>query len=169
MENIIKIHLKEKEDYTNKYNEDILSYQLSNYILEETKGIDTKQKIKFIVLADFEMSKQEKEKLVDMIRNNFGADISEIIHLAKKQRITYYIILAISIILIIIYSLLKIKILAQFILIFGWVLLGEAICNFLYKGIDNKHKITRRKQIINAKVIFEENNNEATEKEIQSL
>lgn len=155
MENIIKIHLKEKDDYKNTYNEEILSYQLSNYILEELKGTDTKQKIKFSISSDFEMSDQEKNDLVDMIRNNFGADISEILNLAKKQRMTHYLILFIAIILIIIYSLLKIKLLAQFILILGWVLLGEAICNFLYKGMDNHHKISRRKQIVNAKVIFE--------------
>lgn len=46
MEKIINIHIKEKEDYVNKYNNSILSYQLSNYILEETKGIDIKQKNK---------------------------------------------------------------------------------------------------------------------------
>lgn len=155
MENIIKIHLKEREDYTNKYNEKILSYQLSNYILEETKGINTKEKIKFIITSDFKLSEIEKNDLVDMIRNNFGADISEIINFAKKQRMIYYLLLFISIILIVIYSLLEIRLLAQFILILGWVLLGEAICNFLYKGIENNHKISRRKQIVNAKVFFE--------------
>jgi len=155
MENIIKIHLNEKDDYKNKYNENILSYRLSNYILEETKGIDTKQKIKFAISSDFKMSEVEKNNLVDMIRNNFGADISEIMNIAKKQRMIYYIILFISIILIVVYSLLEIKLLAQFVLIFGWVLLGEAICNFLYKGIENNHKIARRKQIVNAKILFE--------------
>jgi len=94
-----------------------------------------------------------------MIRNNFGADISEIINLAKKQKLLNYSILLIANILLVIYSLLEIKLLAQFILIFGWVLLGESICNFLYKGTENKHKISRRKQIVNAKVIFEQDNN----------
>ena len=155
MEKIINIHLKEKDDYKNTYNENILSYDLSNYILEELKGIDTKEKIKFSISSNFDMSEQDKNALVDMIRNNFGADISEILNLAKKQRMTHYLILFIAIILIIINSLLKIKLLAQFILILGWVLLGKAICNFLYKGIENHHKIFRRKQIVNAKIIFE--------------
>ncbi len=154
MKKIIKINLKEKNDYINKYNENILSYQLSNYILEETKGIDIKEKIEFNISSEFIMSEQEQKDLVDMIRNNFGADISEILHQSKKQKLTYYLILFISIILIIIYSILKIKLLAQFVLILGWVLLGEAICNFLYKGIENKYKISRRKQIINAKIFF---------------
>lgn len=155
MEKIIKIHLKEINDYKNTYNEEILSYNLSNYILEELKGIDTNQNIKFNISSDFYMSEQEKNNLVDMIRNNFGADISEIMNLSKKQKLLNYSILLIATILIVIYSLLEIKLLAQFILIFGWVLLGESICNFLYKGIENKHKISRRKQIVNAKVIFE--------------
>ena len=159
MEKIIKIHLKEINDYKNTYNEEILSYNLSNYILEELKGIDTNQNIKFNISSDFYMSEQEKNNLVDMIRNNFGADISEIMNLAKKQKLLNYSILLIANILLVIYSLLEIKLLAQFILIFGWVVLGESICNFLYKGTENKHKISRRKQIVNAKVIFEQDNN----------
>ena len=155
MKKIIKIHLHKKEDYQNKYNETILSYQLSNYILEETKGIDANKKIEFLIHTDFDLSELEKTDLIDMIRNNFGADISEIMNMAKKQRITYYLILFISIVLITISSLLTLKLLAQFILILGWVLLGEAICNFLYKGIDNNYKISRRKQIVNAKIYFE--------------
>lgn len=154
MKKIIDIHLKDSNDYKNQYNEKILSYQLSNYILEELKGIDTKQKIEFSVSIEFEMKEQEKNNLVDMIRNNFGADISEIIHVAKKQRMTHYFILTISIILIVISYLLQTKLLAQFILILGWVLLGESICNFLYKGMEINHKISRRKQIVNAKVNF---------------
>lgn len=155
MENIIKINLKNKFNYKNIYNDKILSYELSNYILEELKGIDTKKKIKFIISSDFNMNDLERNNLVDMIRNNFGADISEIINLSKKQLIANLLILFPAIILIIIYSLLKIKLIAQFILIFGWVLLGEVICNIMYKGIDTKHKIARRKQIVNAKIFFE--------------
>lgn len=154
MEKIINIHLKNIDDYKNTYNEKILSYNLSNYILEELKGTDTKEKIKFSISTDFEILEQDKNDLVDMIRNNFGADISEILNFTKKQKYTHYLILFISIILIIISSIIKIKLLAQFILILGWVLLGESICNFLYKGIENHHKITRRKQIVNAKIIF---------------
>jgi len=154
MKKIINICLKNSNDYKNQYNEEILSYQLSNYILEELKGIDTKQKIEFNISTEFEMSENEKNNLVDMIRNNFGADISEIINISKKQRMIHYLILIISIILIIISYLLQVKLLAQFILILGWVLLGESICNFLYRGMEINHNISRRKQIVNAKIIF---------------
>ena len=154
MKRIIKIHLNDSNDYKNQYNEEILSYHLSNYILEELKGIDTKQKIEFNISTAFEISEIEKNTLVDMIRNNFGADISEIMNVAKKQRMIHYLILIISIILITISSILQMKLLSQFILILGWVLLGESICNFIYKGMEINHKISRRKQIVNAKIIF---------------
>lgn len=155
MENIIKIHLKEKEDYKNTYNEDILSYELSNYILEEAKSINTKQNIKFIVSSDFDMLDKEKNDLVDMIRNNFGTDIGEIMNLSRKESIANLLIFFIGIIFLILYSLFEMNFVSEFILILGWVFIGEAICNFLYHGIENKLKITRRKQIIKAKVIFE--------------
>lgn len=156
MENIINIHLKQQEDYKNTYNEKILSYEFSNYILEELKGIDTKRKITFIISSDFNMDESEKITLVDMIRNNYGADISEIINISKKEQLANYLILLVGIIFLILYSVLEIELLSEFILILGWVFLGEAICNFLYKGIDKRHKILRRKQIVNAKVLFEE-------------
>ena len=53
MKRIIKIHLNDSNDYKNQYNEEILSYHLSNYILEELKGIDTKQKIEFNISTAF--------------------------------------------------------------------------------------------------------------------
>ena len=84
MEKIIKIHLTERTDYINKYNQRILSYDLSNYILEELKGTNTKEKIKFFIDSDFEMTNLEKTNLVDMIRNNFGADISETLNISKN-------------------------------------------------------------------------------------
>ena len=154
MEKIIKIHLTERTDYINKYNQRILSYDLSNYILEELKGIDTKEKIKFFIESNFEMTDLEKTNLVDMIRNNYGADISEILNISKKHSITYLLILLISIILIIIYSMINTELIAQYTLILGWVLMEQTICYFLYKGTEYNHQISRRKQIVNAKMIF---------------
>lgn len=159
MEKIINIHLNERTDYINKYNQRILSYDLSNYILEELKGINTKEKIKFNIKSDFVMSDLEKTNLVDMIRNNFGADISEILNLSKKHRIINCLILLVSIILIIIYSLINTELIAQYTLILGWVLMEQTIVFFLYKGTEFNHQISRRKQIVNAKIIFNENIN----------
>lgn len=155
MKNIIKIHLKTKEDYKNRYNEEILSYDLSNYILEEIKAIKSNQKIEFIVSSNFPMYDNEKNQFVDMIRNNFGTNISEIIKLSKKENIANTLIFITGIFFLILYSLFKINFVSEFILILGWVFIGETICNALYHGIEKRLKIKRRKQIIDAKIVFE--------------
>lgn len=36
--------------------------------------------------TEFELDEHEKNDLVDIIRNNFGADISEIMHISKKTK-----------------------------------------------------------------------------------
>ena len=65
MEKTIKIHIKDRTNYMNTYNHRILSYNLSNYILEELKSISTKEKIKFIISSDFQMEDIEKTNLLD--------------------------------------------------------------------------------------------------------
>ena len=150
----IKIHLKNKDDYKNTYNDNILSYELNNYILEELKGKSRKAKIEFVVSSDFEMDNKDKNSLIFMIRNSFGADIGEVLNLARKQRISNYLIAVIGVVFILIYNFLDYEFLSEFILIFGWVFLGEAICNLLYKEIEYRYVIARRKQIVNAKITF---------------
>ena len=154
MEQVIKIHLKDKKDYQNSYNEDILSHKLRNYILDELKGID--KEFKIIVTSDFEMTDLDKEKFNAMIRNDFGTDIRDIMVLSRRQRIANITIFLIGMIFLVLYSFLNVKLLSEFILILGWVFLGEAICNFLYNGIENNIKIKRRKKIVKAKIVFEQ-------------
>ena len=154
-ENIIEIKLKSKNDYTNTYNDKKLSYELSNYILEESKSIATKQKIKFIVSSSYEMTEEEKEEFVDMLRENFGTDVSEIMNINKKETISNLIALLIGIFLIIIYCIdYKTVYIKELILIIGWGFLWEATYNFFFKGIETRLKITRRKQIISGKIEF---------------
>jgi len=155
LKNTIRINLHNRKSYQNEYNKEILSYELTNYILEEIKVIKHYQNIKFIITSDFEMSNKEKEKIVHMIRNSFGIDVGQIIEFSEKQILANSLLLVAGIIFLIMYYLLTLEILSEFILILGWVLLGEAICNFLYHGLENYYKIKRRKQIVNAKIVFE--------------
>ena len=152
MKKQIKIHLKKEEDYKNKYNDEILSYELSNYIIEETKGFKLSDKFEFIITSEFNI--EEQEKLVDMIRNCFGTDVSELLNMSKKQSIANSLILLIGIIFLLLYYVIVPKFISELTLILGWVFIGEAICNFLYKGIENRLNVKRKKQIIDAKVIF---------------
>ena len=152
--NIISIHLKNKESYLNKYNDKKLSNDLINYILDESDNSFIKQKIEFIITSDFKFEEKEKNDFVDVLRNSFGTNISEIIHFSKKEIVANSLIFLAGIIFLIIYFLLNINFLSEFTLIFGWLFIGESMCNILYKGIKNRLKIIRRKQIVNAKIFF---------------
>lgn len=152
MKRQIKIHLKKEEDYKNKYNDEILSYKLSNYIIEETKGFKLSDKFEFIITSEFNI--EEQEKLVDMIRSCFGTEVSELLNKSKKQSFANFLILLIGIIFLLLYYVIVPKFISELTLILGWVFIGEAICNFLYKGVENRLNVKRKKQIIDAKVIF---------------
>lgn len=153
--NVISIQLKNKESYLNKYSNKKLSSDLLNYILEESDNGFIKQKIEFIITSDFKFEEKEKNEFVDTLRNSFGTDISEIIHISKKEIIANSLIFLVGVIFLIIYFLLNINFLSEFTLIFGWLFVGESICNILYKGMENRLRIIRRKQIVNAKIFFE--------------
>ena len=92
-ENIIEIYLNDRNDYKNVFNNNKLSYELSNYILEESKSLSTKQKIKFIVSSSFDMDDKDKNEFVDMLRENFGTDVSEIINIKRKENISNFIVI----------------------------------------------------------------------------
>ncbi|MEE0699522.1 MAG: hypothetical protein U0M66_02910 [Bacilli bacterium] len=152
----IEIFLSSKEAYQNEYNKKRLSSSLSDYILEESKFISPKKKINLIIKTKFELENEEKEELVDMIRNNYGTDVSELIMVSKKLKKLDLIIFIMGVIALLVYFLIPTKFVAsEVILIIGWVLIWESTYNFIFRGAGNQLKILRRKQIINGKITFE--------------
>lgn len=79
------------------------------------------------------MTEKEKEKFIDMLRENFRTDVSEIMNINKKN-ISNLITLLIGIFLMIIYCIdYKTVFIKELILIIGWGFLLEAIYNFFLK------------------------------------
>lgn len=155
-DNVINISLASKDEYQNPYNKKRLASELSNYLLEESKFISPSEKINIVIKTSFEMGQEEKEELVDMIRNNYGTDVSELIIISKKLKKLDFIIFIMGLIALLAYFLIPIKFIASEVtLIIGWVFIWEATYNFIFKGTKNKFQILRRKQIINGEVKFE--------------
>ena len=90
MKKIISINIKKKEDYVSKFNDNILSKELSDYIMEECKGYPLTSNICIEITSDYNMNEFEKNKIVDMIRSNFGTEISELMFFRKKNIIFFY-------------------------------------------------------------------------------
>jgi len=84
VKNVIKINIKKKEDYVSKFNDDILSKEISEYILEECKSFNIKEDFNIMISSDYDMNGLEKNKIVDMIRTYFGVEISELISKRRK-------------------------------------------------------------------------------------
>lgn len=151
--NTVKINIKNKEDYKNTYNENELSSELKQYILDHVKSKNTKQNIKLDIATDFKMDEKEALNLTYMIRRAFGLDVSEIMNISKKRTLKNILIFIMGIIFLVIYSFIpKAIILNEVILIIGWVLIWESLYNFLFKNIETKLMIIRRKQIIKSKI-----------------
>lgn len=101
------------------------------------------------------MTEEEKEEFVDMLKENFGTNVSKIMNINKKENISNLIALLIGIFLMIIYCIdYKTVFIKELILIIGWGFLWEATYNFFFKDIETRLKITRRKQISNGKIEF---------------
>ena len=155
MKNIIEITLNKKEDYLNKFNHKRISKELNDYILEECRVVELKDSIEIHISTNFEISEEEKNCLVTMIRVNYGIDISDIKSLLKKLYILNIIMILTGIIFLVIWFLSSnIPVISEFILIVGWILIWEGIINIMYQSVKNTIKIKRRKKLTNCKIIF---------------
>lgn len=157
MSNVIKINIRKKEEYVSKFNDSILSKDLSNYIMEEYKNINLKEDFYIEISSDCDMDGEERENITSMIRANFGTEISELMEYRRRTIIMDAIILILGIIALILYLFfIDIPILSEFILVFSWVLIWESAYNLIFGGFSNRIDIARRKNLTNCKILFKE-------------
>ena len=78
LDNKIEVLLHDRDDYVNIFNNDRISSDLDDYILNETKTIGLKEHIIIEIKSEFDMSDDEKNKLRDMIKLSFYDDIIEL-------------------------------------------------------------------------------------------
>lgn len=155
MNHIINIGLNKKEDYINKFNNKRISQDLNNYILEETKTIKPKDKITIEINAKFELLPKEQKELVSMIKLSYKDDLDELLIYEKWSLLSSLTILAIGIIILITYYILNnIVVLGEFILIIGWLMIGEAAEKLIFSRIESKIKQTKIKQLIHSNIYF---------------
>lgn len=152
----IVLTLDNKNVYKNPFNENKLSDSLSNYILEECKGFNYNSEIEIHIKANFEVSREEKINIINMIRSNYGNDIKEnniyMNHLTKRN-----IIFFIAGCLITAYSFVIEKsspIISEIVLIIGWISIWEVLYSLFFSESKKRLEIKRLKQLANSKIIF---------------
>lgn len=152
---VINVKLHSKDDYINKYNDERLNQELIDYLMEEIKATSIKEKIKINIVTEFIMEQEEKNRFLDMIRSHFGTDIGELYNLNERVIIIDFLISIIGILALITYFfLMDIPLISEFLLIVGWVLLGEVICNILFEMSKTKLQIKKMKKLTTCKIEF---------------
>lgn len=153
----IDITLDNYFDSVSKFNKNTLNEELSNYIFKECIGINLKNKIILRIKPQFNITKEQKESLVDMIRSNYGIDISEnLIHI-KHENIKKLLLIIIGIVFVLlseIFSLKNIIIINEVFLIVGWVAIWEAIYSIIFVDLKRKLDIKRLKKLTTCKIEF---------------
>lgn len=155
MNNIIQIELNNKKDYINKFNNNRISKELHNYILNEIKSINLKDKITLEIQSKFEIKEEEQKNLVKMIKLTYKDDLDELKLYEKKQMKRAIFLMLIGIIILLTYYLSNnLFFVSEFILIIGWLIIWESANVLLFSKNDNKVKQKRRKQLIHSNIIF---------------
>lgn len=151
MEKIIEADILNLDDFFEKYNKDLVSKDLINYILENLRDVSNKAEIKII------LNKKIKYNLADILRNSF---INEYQQMGKehfydnKMQIIYF---ALGIIMLVISIILKDKaLLEELFLIGGWVLIWETVEIEFFGDAINRRKRKLLKRLINSQIIEKE-------------
>lgn len=153
----IDITLKSNSHIYNEFNNKQLSENLSNYIYNQCKGSPIKTNIVLNIYYNFDMSNEEKNKIVDAIRENYGLDIKENILKIKYEHIKeiFFIILgALFLIIANFFDYLHTPIIGEIISIFGCVSIWEMAYNIIFVETKIRIKNIRLKKLTKAKIIF---------------
>lgn len=153
----INITLNENTQIYNPFSENKLSDNLSEYIYSQCKGTPTKAKITLNINHHVKLNDEEKNQMIDSIRENYGVDIKENLIKLRFEHAKELLMLTIGTIFIIISSLLNSfvsPIVGEIISIFGCVIIWEIAYNifFVETGIRIKNK--RLKNLTEAKINF---------------
>jgi len=155
----INIMITKESQLYNQFNNSQLSSELSNYILEQFRGLPLKTNIILNICSNFKMTDSEKEKLVDEIRENYGLDVKENLLKLKFESLKRIFMLFFGFVFLSLAHLLVAEyyyLINQFLSIFGWIMVYECINSLVFFNIKTKYQNKRYIKLIKSKIIFTE-------------
>ena len=150
----IDIVLDNKKDFYSPYSNKILNESLYNYIYNECYGENYNNKVIITIWTKKEISDEEKNIMMDMIRRTFGLRVQDELYYYEKSKDKKIMIFLLGIALIITYYLSIINILRELILILGWLAIWEATYSFITDTKKDYYHIVRLKQLSSSRVYF---------------
>lgn len=156
--NAIELVINDKEEFYNSFNNKKLASDLGNYIYNEALIFNRNESFQINIKTNSDLTKNEKNEIVDMIREYFGLRIRETINYYKFNRLKKILLFLLGIILITISHFVSINnefLISEVFLIIGWVAIWEVFDNILLVETKKKFKLNRYKKLVNCKINFE--------------
>lgn len=155
----IEISLSENSQIYNEFNDNQLSDELSNYIYNQCKGKPVRKNIVLNINHKFKMNEEDKIKLINSIRENYGIDIKENLLKLGFEHVKEFILIVLGSLLLLIsnfFNYIDSPIISEIISIFGCVIIWETAHNIFFLETEIRLAIKRLKKLTNAKINFNE-------------
>lgn len=146
----IKIKLENLVDATNKYNQELLSEELNNYITQNCH-IHPKERIE--IKINGLTKKEDQEKIKKLIHYHYQNKVKQLNKIDKYDDYFRLILLLLGIILIIISEQFT-SLLSELFLIAGWVVVWEMVYDILFTGMKRKRDLKLMKKLAICEITF---------------
>lgn len=150
----ILVTLNRKSDFYNKFNNHKINERLSEYIYNESMEGNHKDKVIINIDSKVNISDEEKQDMIDIIRRNYGIMVQDLLYSYEKEQDKKAILLAIGVALIILYYTNFASILREIILMSGWVSICGSIYSLIFSSTQSYIKINRLKNLSKARIYF---------------
>jgi hypothetical protein len=157
---IINIYIPNKEILYNKFNQEELSLELSDYIDKQISRFSFKGIITIKIHSSVNFTKEEQEDIVSLIRRHYGLIISEKQLIAREKLPKKLYFLALGIILLatsVLFPSGTGVVTKELLSITSWIIIWETIENIIYDDTENKIMEQRASQVIKGKIEFIDN------------
>ena len=154
----IELNITDRKMLFSKYNSEVISSELKTFLENRLIGENVNSKVTIVIKSN-KISKDDKKLFETILKKEYGEQINDINILSGEENLKKYILFFLGIIFItcsyVIDSTIS-HIVAQVLLVFGWVALWEVASTILFS--DNQHliKLKRAKQLKNSIIKFEE-------------
>lgn len=152
--NTVEVYLNKKEDFYNKFSKEKINDKLSNYIYNEALEGNIKDNVVINITNKEVISNIEKEKMMDIIRKNYGIKVKDLLYTYEKEQNKKAILLVIGIFLILIYYTGLVSILKEVILLVGWISICASVYGLIFSSTSTYVQITRLKNLAKSRIYF---------------
>ena len=150
MEKVIEINLVEEEDLYEKYNRNIISKELINYMIRMSNTFSKKETIK-IMIHNVKKGKNIEAKIKDKLLEEYEMCLKEY----KHNNLIQFIYLLIGIGLLFLYALVsRGTVIKEILLIAGWVVIWDTIEIEMFTDSQNKKRRKILKKLITSEIII---------------